>query len=439
LILHGDCLDLMAEMEPNSVDAIVTDPPYGLTEPRAYKSFRSATEDGRTEDEKAARRGGFMGKKWDGTGIEQNPATWEACLRVLKPGGTLLAFGGTRTFHRIAVAIEDAGFQLKDTLCWLHGQGFPKGKAQLKPAFEPIIMARKPGSAVLQIDACRIGTESTLVKCPPNSLGRMNDDGWKPKPGFNGSESGRWPANVILDETAAALLDAMSGERKSGIAVQRNGSGKPRPSIFGAGQGGGLLAHQAPDMGYGDTGGASRFFLVAPIDDPDAEHTRFLYTSKSSRSERNAGLDGMPERERETQGRDVVREIDRRDGKGRVPVNAQIRPAANHHPTVKPLSLCEWLVTLVTPPGGTILDPFMGSGSIGCAAERLGFNYIGFDLDEEYVAIARRRVAYWAAQGPRQTSPTRSRGTTNPPACDTTDKEQLGLPIDLPCPDQAIA
>src|SRR6478609_1393053 len=120
-VLHGDCLELMATMESNSVDAICTDPPYEL---------------------------GFMGKKWDGTGIAFDPATWEACLRVLKPGGTMLAFGGSRTFHRIAVAIEDAGFQIKDTLCWLHGQGFPKGKAQLKPAFEPIIMARKPGSAV---------------------------------------------------------------------------------------------------------------------------------------------------------------------------------------------------------------------------------------------------------------------------------------------------
>jgi site-specific DNA-methyltransferase (adenine-specific) len=184
--------------------------------------------------------------------------------------------------------------------------------------------------------------------------------------------TGRWPANALFDEDAAALLDEQSGERAvSGSA--KNGRPASRDDypggMFGAGNRQGPL--------YNDTGGASRFF----------------YCAKASRAERNAGLDGMPEVERQTQGRDVVRVIDRRDGKGPVPVNAQIRPAANHHPTVKPVALMRWLVRLVTPPDGLVLDPFAGSGSTGVACAHEGFRFIGIEREDDYAEIARRRIA----------------------------------------------
>jgi site-specific DNA-methyltransferase (adenine-specific) len=360
-ILHGDCLEVMAAMDANSVDAIVTDPPYEL---------------------------GFMGKKWDGTGIAFDPATWEACLRVLKPGGTMLAFGGSRTFHRIAVAIEDAGFQIKDTLCWLHGQGFPKGKAQLKPAFEPIIMARKPGSAVLQIDACRIEHNEPIrpMKAQPGG-DKVYRQAGRHEPTTELKESGRWPANEVLDPESAGLLDAMSGERGGGFGVRGK---SPNGRTYAGGKGfANTLAETGQVVGYGDTGGASRFFLTAPIDDPDAEHLRFMYTAKASRSERNAGLDGMPERE-------AAQRYGLTAG-GNTPQQTPHlhRPSANSHPTIKPLALMRWLVRLVTPPGGTILDPFTGSGSTGCAAVLEGFDFIGIEQDLEYVDIARARIAHW--------------------------------------------
>jgi site-specific DNA-methyltransferase (adenine-specific) len=198
---------------------------------------------------------------------------------------------------------------------------------------------------------------------------------------------GRWPANVILDPDSAALLDAMSGERKSGKPLGRMHTDPGRMVASGASEGGSYF-----HTGYGDTGGASRFFLVAPIDDPDAEHLRFKYEAKASRSERNAGLDGMPERA-------PAFGNEKGDGLGRGISNTrQDWTRANHHPTVKPLSLMRWLVRLVTPPGGVILDPFTGSGSTGCAAALEGFDFIGCEREAEYVEIARARVAYWTPE-----------------------------------------
>jgi DNA modification methylase len=463
-IIVGDCRERMAEMEPASVDAIVCDPPYGLE---------------------------FMGKEWDrlwhqsgksvepfkGTNVFANPPRYGAnskamqawheawCVeayRVLKPGGHLLAFGGTRTHHRLMVAIEDAGFEIRDCLMWLYGSGFPKsldvskaidkaagaerevvgpstrhgggndnlydyGKGlqtmgngvvpditapatdlarewdgwgtALKPAWEPIVMARKPlagtvaanvqafGTGALNIDGCRIGTTDKLGGGAEKTVaidgkGEGWQRPWMRDPDAVGAHTervranvikaeslGRWPANVVLDEDAAALLDAQSGTT-GGTYVDRKGAPKPIGN-------GWRMAQRGTE--YGDTGGASRFFknvkgtrqsgfadVGAPKGDPfpngpmyadEGGASRFFYTAKASRAERNKGL-----------------------GDDR-----------NVHPTVKSLDLMQWLVRLVTPKGGTVLDPFAGSGSTLVAADREGFNAIGIELDPEYAEIARRR------------------------------------------------
>jgi site-specific DNA-methyltransferase (adenine-specific) len=265
-----------------------------------------------------------MGKAWDNTGIAYDVTVWQQCLRVLKPGGHLVAFGGSRTYHRLAVAIEDAGFEIRDQIQWIYGSGFPKSHnlkdkyegwgTALKPAHEPAVLARKPLCGTVAGNVMAWG------------VGALNIDGTR----IDG-ESGRWPANVILDEDAATALDMQSG------------------------------------------GGVSRFF----------------YTAKASKSEREAGL--------------YYEEWQPAGGmQGRQDGSLQGEPIhrANHHPTVKPLSLMRYLVRLVTPPGGKVLDPFMGSGSTGCASILEGFDFVGIDITPEYVAIAQKRIDYYAVTSP---------------------------------------
>lgn len=278
-LIEGDMLERLPELEANSFDSCVSDAPYEL---------------------------GFMGKSWDSTGIAFQPQAWAAVLRVLKPGAHLLAFGGTRGFHRMACAIEDAGFQIRDTLAWVYGTGFPKSKHALKPAYEPIILARTPligtvavnvleyGTGSLNIDACRIGSEERAAF-------EYFDTGCKS--GYSGGikggrqiglkTEGRWPANLIVD-----------------------GSGE--------------VAECFPN-------GAARFF----------------YSAKASKQDRGEG---------------------------------------NSHPTVKPTDLMRYLCRLITPVGGSILDPFMGSGSTGKAAVLEGFGFTGIELDPAYLDIAERRI-----------------------------------------------
>lgn len=322
--LHlGDCRDVMASMEADSIDAIVSDPPYGLS---------------------------FMGKGWDHgvPGVE----FWREALRVLKPGGHVLAFGGTRTFHRLAVGIEDAGFEIRDCLSWMYGSGFPKSHnigngwgTALKPSWEPVIMARKPLQGTVASNVAEWGT------------GAVNIDGCRV------GESGRWPANTILDEEAAALLDAQSGVSVSAGGISKNkgtdsvARGKFKYTEF---------------KNHDDSGGASRFFYVA----------------KASAREREAGLEGMEVRKAGAMSGEETRE-DR-------PTNHPMR--ANHHPTVKPIALMRYLVRMVTPPDGVVLDPFMGSGSTGCAAMVEGMRFVGIDITPEYVEIARKRIARWSAE-----------------------------------------
>ena len=279
-VVHGDCLEMMKMLPDNSVDSIVTDPPYGL---------------------------GFMGKAWDALPPGEEWA--RECLRVLKPGGHLLAFGGTRTWHRLAVAVEDAGFEIRDSIAWMHGEGFPKHRATLKPAFEPVVMGRKPfkgsltaneaihGTGALNIDGCRTAGDvkemrgrsgtSAIPGGDTSSFRAHNAKGgvWEPNSG------GRWPANVVLDESIA----------------------------------------------------------------PGFSEARFFYVAKAPKKERPA-VDGVA------------------------------------HPTVKPLALMRWLVRLVTPEGGTVLDPFAGSGTTveACILENL--HCIAIEREAEYLQLIQARI-----------------------------------------------
>lgn len=305
------------------------------------------------------------GNSWDHVGGNHNPTsaadqartrrvedqrfqawceTWAAeCLRVLKPGGYLAAFSSTRTYHRLACGVEDAGLEIRDSLHWIYGSGFPKGNACLKPAHEPIVLARKPArkSAPLPgLDACRVAGE--YVRTTRNTaLGVMNDDVWQPKPGvFESHDAGRWPPNVLLSEEAAAELDRQSGTLTSGANPVRRSSDKFRDAY-------GEFAGQAectPHRGA-DAGGASRFFPV------------FRYQAKAPASERPRLDDGTA------------------------------------WPTVKPVALMQWLVRLVTPTGGLVLDPFAGTGTTGQACRLEGFRCVLAERDETAAQLTVRRLA----------------------------------------------
>jgi DNA modification methylase len=365
VIHHGDCLIVLPTLPANSVDACVTDPPYGLA---------------------------FMGKQWD-HGVP-NEVCWREVSRVLKPGSYLLAFGGTRTFHRLACALEDAGFEVRDCLSWLYGSGFPKSLnigggwgTALKPGWEPIVMARKAlrgtvaanvqrfGTGAINVDGCRIEPDASSLRVRHNAGNSGRIPGWatgKRESDSGGSPLGRWPANVVLDEDAAALLDEQTGQlsvtgfRSEESRARWTDGVSPLP---GSGQTNAKLTEYP-----GETGHASRFFYVA----------------KPSREERDLGCDGLPMRS----GGDLCDRTDGSAGLNNPRAGAgRSSGGRNTHPTVKPLALMRWLVRLVTPPGGIVLDPFTGSGTTGmaCAAENVRF--IGIEREAEYVAIAERRIA----------------------------------------------
>ena len=470
IVEHSDCRAYLATLATNSIDACTTDPPYELN---------------------------FMGRGWDRSGIANQVELWREVYRVLKPGGHVVAFGGTRTYHRMVCAIEDAGFEIRDTLQWLYGSGFPKshdvskaldkaagaerpvvgidtrnltsgtgiGSLQkawkdnggrqytaglshdnhvaesggipitapatalaarwagwgtaLKPAHEPIVLARKPlagtvaatvaawGTGGINVDACRVGTDvitsngqasaSLQQACLDHGIRKYA----KGLPGADHPPSehiGRWPPNVLLTHSAAcnghcapdcpvAALDRQSGERptgniRAGIYKQTASDSVARGHFNGW-----------DNKGHtGDTGGASRFFPVLAWD--PATDVPFAYVPKASRAERNAGCAGLPERESDVFGDD---EWGRRE--------RNVKPSTNHHPTVKPVALMRWLVRLVTPPGGTVLDPFLGSGTTGIAAVQEGMTFIGCEQDESYLNIARSRINHaiqLSEQGARQ-------------------------------------
>jgi site-specific DNA-methyltransferase (adenine-specific) len=419
-ILHGNNLDVLPTLADNSIDSIVTDPPYEL---------------------------GFMGKKWDSSGIAYSVELWTECLRVLKPGGHLLAFSGSRTYHRMVVAIEDAGFEIRDMISWISNKTFPKslniGKAidkaagakreiigtnlnvvreskvaggsdfggftqansditapatdeakqwdgwgtGLKPTVEPIVMARKPlegtvannvlsyGTGGLNIDGSRIGTEQRTNNYAGRSVALTQERSDVAAGIFAGNGDGsttvqgRWPANLILDEDTAELLDEQSGVSKDGVAVKRN---RNTAEIELSYQGGWRKSNI--DQGFSGLGGASRFFYVA----------------KASKRDRNEGLEGLPEQVGAKQFNQGMEGKQRSDGS----VIKEAPSQTNFHPTVKPTSLMEYLIKLVTPPNGTVLDPFTGSGSTGKAAILQGFDFIGIEMTEEYLPIIEARLKH---------------------------------------------
>jgi DNA modification methylase len=470
-LLLGDCLDKLKELDDNSIDSIVSDPPYGLA---------------------------FMGKKWDYDVPSQ--AIWEECMRVLKPGGHLLSFAGSRTYHRMAVRIEDAGFEIRDQIMWVYGSGFPKshniGKAvdkkggqsigwfgqwlrdwreennitqkeiaklfpsktggltgcvanwelglniptteqfntivenfdlpfksieelereilgtkssacfgneerhtigasksvevditkgnsewegwgtALKPAHEPIVMARKPfkgtvadnvleyGTGAINIDDCRIGTDDKLGRIATPQKEKTSYSLHKETKEYNNSDiaGGRFPANIIFDEEAGKILDEQSGDIK-GMASQNCNN----QTLYG---GNAMNASQTTrsgfKQGYNDKGGASRFF----------------YCPKANKTDRNEGCDSL-----EDKGYSINQAHNSKTLEERYALKSK-----NNHPTVKPTDLMQYLIRLVTKKGGVVLDPFMGSGSTGKAAIKEGMIFVGIEREEEYFEIAKQRI-----------------------------------------------
>jgi len=421
-IINGDCIEELKLLEENSVDAIVTDPPYGIS---------------------------FMGKNWD-HGVPGIPF-WKEMLRVLKPGGFLLSFGGTRTYHRLACGIEDAGFEIRDCIQWLYGSGFPKslniGKqidkiqgnereivgrykrpdgtnvslkgtenpcfasrggmdesvlkltkgnsewegwgTALKPACEPIVVARKPlseknvalnvlkwGTGGINIDACRVGNGEDKIKggCKAGNPYHLTANPTEIK--LN-QEQGRFPANIILDEEAGKILDEQAPETGAFAKVKS-----------GQKEWGGEIYHKFETSGddgktFYDKGkrqGASRFF----------------YCAKASKSERNYGCEEMEQKDmRYEDGSAKSMEIfsnQYTESSGNPTGRGITSKRANNHPTVKPIKLMEYLIKLVSKEGAVVLDPFLGSGTTLLACYNLNRKGIGIEKEEEYVKIAQARL-----------------------------------------------
>lgn len=379
VVLHqADCRDVLRSLADNSIDSVVTDPPYALVSiQKRFGKPGSAP----AKDVYGRGAAGFMGKQWDTGEVAFSEEFWAEVLRVLKPGGHVVAFSGTRTYHRMAVAIEDAGFEIRDQLGWVYGSGFPKSHNQhgdwegwgtaLKPAWEPICLARKPlagtvaanleawGVGAINVDGCRVGDEETVRIQGEAEIGFH---GGNHAPGLvTGSPLGRWPANIVhdgSDEVLAAFPDAPGQMAKAAEGEDR----RKDQNVYGA-------------MTRGSNGATPRIEI-------DKSAARFFYCAKASRADRDAGLEQMEKRP--AAGVGALRDGDR---------TASQR--ANTHPTVKPSTLMQWLARLVTPPGGVILDPFMGSGSTGKAAVLEGFQFIGCEREDEYMPIATARIA-WA-------------------------------------------
>lgn len=381
-ILIGDCRERLRELADASVDACVTDPPYEI---------------------------GFMGKNWDRRGVAFDPATWRAVLRVLKPGAHLLAFGGTRTYHRMVCAIEDVGFEIRDQIGWLYGQGFPKSHnldgdwdgwgTALKPAWEPIVVARKPfrgtvaanvaahGCGALNIDGCRVVGEKGNGVWGSSNAGVDRQRMFNASPDMGEYRSaavaidegkvGRWPANVIhdgSDEVLAAFPDA-PGQRG---ALNGDEPSSKTNGIFGKFNG------RVPSSPRADSGSAARFF----------------YCAKANRADRDAGLESFEKKPLHWSSGD--------QNPGTFQSPGTDKSARNYHPTVKPTDLMRYLCRLVTPTGGVVLDPFMGSGSTGKGAVLDGFDFIGIELEVAYAAIAEARTAH--AQRERESTPAIQQG-----------------------------
>lgn len=519
MTLTGDCVERMREMAAESVDAVVTDPPYGLEfmgkdwdrlggPPRMVGQVTSNSRP--VSDAKGAHDRGYA----QIAGMQHQAQAWHEtwareALRVLKPGGHLLAFGGTRMYHRLACAIEDAGFEIRDCLMWLYGSGFPKslnvskaidkaagaerevvGRYEspegttgaesrddefgfglgdmtkrlvtaaatpeaerwdgwgtaLKPGWEPIVVARKPlrgnvagnvlahGTGALNIDGCRVGSgaggDREGEASGERRYAERGGTSFAATPGpRGGAGGGRWPANLVLSHSEDCVLVGSWEVHNRGGAVKDAG---PRENA--------VYGRDARDRGdwtpYGDGDGLEQVERwacvpgcpVRMLDDQSgklATHatgshaaseyspggfgfggrsgphggsvegaSRFFYCAKTSRAERNAGLDDFEVSIGTVGGQGTVRMNPTRADGG----PNEERPRANVHPTVKPIEVMRWLARLVTPPGGTILDPFLGSGTTGAAAALEGFEFVGIEREPEYVAIAEARIRFWSEQ-----------------------------------------
>lgn len=491
VVYHGNCLDELKNLPDNSIDAIVTDPPYGLgnADPDYIMSALKMWIEGDREHIPAGK--GFMGKQWDA--FVPPPAVWDECFRVLKPGGHILVFAGTRTQDLMGLSVRMAGFEIRDSISWIYGSGFPKsldiskaldkmagaerevigrnpnsrenatkentlyesgtvGKTDfitapatdaakqwsgwgtaLKPALEPIIVGRKPlseknvasnvlkwGTGGINIDGSRVGNEERTDTITENGFGsNFMDDGWVPSgKSYEKTVTGRFPANLIfshaedcvevgvveesyainkteewtgfgqkerpdyesseqkvstvlyecVDGCPVKELDEQSGNRPGGTFPAKRGQAVN--TSFASGQ-------ETPggQRQMGDSGGASRFFYVA----------------KANKKDRNEGLDGLMEKGKVYNGTSE-------DSAGKAPGSVEdkfsTKPQTNFHPTVKPTSLMEYLVALVCPVGGVVLDPFTGSGSTGKAAIRKGMKFVGIEMTDEYLPIIKGRLEH---------------------------------------------
>ena len=373
MLVNGDCLEEIQKLVDKGVqvDSIVTDPPYHLTSivERFGKegSAPAIDKDGAFQRQSV----GFMGKEWDGGDSAFRKETWDLFMKVLKPGGHLLAFSGSRTYHRMAVAIEDAGFSIRDQIMWLYGSGFPKSLnlgdgwgTALKPAHEPIVLARKKiegtnkqnrkkyGTGGIHIDACRIEGE----KQTRNS-----------NPVMNGGKYGQ-------NQNAERKIVKRKSRSDDGVWTNKNSGMK------------------AEGTHYADADPKGRFPANVMHDGSEEVQDIFPQTSKSvptKRTRKTLGMFGMPN--------DATPEYDDEGTAARYFYCAKTSKSEkgndNTHPTVKPLKLMKYLCRLVTPKGGTVLDPFMGSGSTGIAAKDEGFDFIGIEKEKEYFEIAERRIS----------------------------------------------
>ena len=365
-LINADCIEAMKAMPDNSVDSIVTDPPYEL---------------------------GFMGKSWDASGIAFNVEVWREALRVIKPGGHLIAFSGSRTYHRMAVAIEDAGFEIRDQIMWVYGSGFPKSHNVSKgidkaTGFEGEVVATEKVDIGMQGGSMHAGRETNVVERDVRELSDAAKqwDGWGTalKPAHEPMVLARKPLigtvanNVLTHGTGGLNID---GSRVEGEFIETtNGNSN---AIYGD-----LSANGGENWKSHNQGRWPANFIHDGSDEVNellGEPARFFYCAKASKRDRNEGLDGFDS---------VVSGgmQGRQDGSmGSITMNK------NHHPTVKPTTLMQYLVRLVTPPNGIVLDPFMGSGSTGKACAYEGFDFIGIEQSAEYVAIAQARIDFAVA------------------------------------------